>query len=104
MNSNGKDSDESSGDLIAILLISAQAAVAASCDAVRALSSATAIITIAQPVAPGAFLPQGARGADAFKKLPRFAALQQLSSQQVIRKSKLKYGCRRPDGTVNCNR
>src|SRR5262245_35876847 len=44
----------------------------ASCESVRSHTFHNATITVAQSVAPGAFTPQGGRGADAFKQLPGF--------------------------------
>src|SRR5437762_4392369 len=57
---------------LVLILIGAQAASAATCDAVRSLSTPNTTITLAQCVAAGAFTPQGGRGADAFKSLPAF--------------------------------
>jgi len=49
-------------------------AMAAPCENVKAWARdvKNATITLAEPVAPGAFTPQGGRGADAFKTLPAF--------------------------------
>jgi feruloyl esterase len=44
----------------------------APCDNVKALNIPHTTITMAQPIAPGGFTPQGGRGADAFKALPAF--------------------------------
>src|SRR5215510_8002650 len=58
--------------LLAIILVCSMSAAAATCESVQDLKTANTTITLAQPVAPGAFTPQGGRGADAFKSLPAF--------------------------------
>jgi len=60
--------------LLAILAFAPQLANAASCEGVKSLVQPNTTITMAQPVAAGAFKQEGARGgnANAFKKLPAF--------------------------------
>jgi feruloyl esterase len=55
-----------------LLTTLASGAQAAACEDVKAISLPNATITLAQVVAPGAFTPQGGRGAEAFKNLPAF--------------------------------
>ena len=58
--------------LLAIILGYSVSAAAATCENIRAINLPNTAITLAQPVAPGGFTPQGGRGADAFKSLPGF--------------------------------
>ena len=44
----------------------------APCETVKSINLPNTAITLAQSTAPGAFTPQGGRGADAFKTLPSF--------------------------------
>ena len=57
-----------------IILAFVSTAYSAPCDNIKnwARDRQGVTITLAEPVAPGAFTPQGGRGADAFKKLPAF--------------------------------
>ena len=56
-----------------VVLSFAVSVYSAPCETVKSLSLSNTTITLAQPVAPGAFTPpQGTRGADAFKGLPSF--------------------------------
>ena len=47
----------------------------APCEQMQTLALAHTTITVAQPVAPGGFTPQGGRGAEAFKTLPAFCRI-----------------------------
>src|SRR5215813_5475257 len=55
-----------------MILTFAYAVYAAPCESLRSHTFANTTITLAQSVGPGAFTPQGGRGADAFKNLPGF--------------------------------
>jgi len=48
------------------------AVYSAPCESIQSQTFPNTTITLAQSVAPGAFTPQGGRGADAFKQLPAF--------------------------------
>src|SRR5215813_14384926 len=55
-----------------MILTFAYAVYAAPCESLRSHTFPNIAITLAQSVPPGAFTPQGGRGADAFKQLPAF--------------------------------
>ena len=58
----------------AFVVVSVRSAAAATCESIAALALPNAKVTVAQPVAPGAFTPPGSTGPvpTVFAKLPTF--------------------------------